>query len=270
MSNETFYKDDRLPFAEIRHTQNSGRHYKPHIHNTFSVGAIDNGGVVYDIAGVKNKLSVGALAVINPDTIHHCNPAESVERSYYMLYIDIHWCAQLQQTTFGNNEFIPAQSTIINDNELYLDYIDTLQYFQSDDFSIEKEQRLFTLVDAIFKRVITKPASRSNDYKTELIELLKHKLSVQLERDVTINALANELNENPFTLLRRFKQHVGITPHAYRINYRIAQAKQLLQTNVSIADVGLQCGFFDQSHFHKHFKAQTTVTPKEYQLNFVQ
>jgi AraC-like DNA-binding protein len=39
---------------------------------------------------------------------------------------------------------------------------------------------------------------------------------------------------------------------------------------MDIAETALECGFFDQSHFHRHFKAMTTVTPQEYRVNFVQ
>jgi AraC-like DNA-binding protein len=54
------------------------------------------------------------------------------------------------------------------------------------------------------------------------------------------------------------------------MNCRIEHARSLLQKGRTIADTALACGFFDQSHFHHHFKAMTTVTPKQYQrsLNF--
>jgi len=56
----------------------------------------------------------------------------------------------------------------------------------------------------------------------------------------------------------------------YRTNCRINQARQMLQQGRDIGETALECGFFDQSHFHRHFKAMTTVTPREYQINFVQ
>ena len=54
------------------------------------------------------------------------------------------------------------------------------------------------------------------------------------------------------------------------MNCRIDLARTLLQKGTDIGEVALVCGFFDQSHFHRHFKAMTTVTPREYQLNFIQ
>jgi len=66
------------------------------------------------------------------------------------------------------------------------------------------------------------------------------------------------------------REATGITPHAYRLNCRIELAKKFLQKGYDLSQVALECGFFDQSHFHRHFKAITTVTPKEYQVNFIQ
>ena len=85
-----------------------------------------------------------------------------------------------------------------------------------------------------------------------------------------MSQLAPKLGANPYTLLRQFKAATGVTPHAYRLNCRIELAKRLLQEGCDLSQVALECGFFDQSHFHRHFKAMTTVTPGAYQVNFVQ
>ena len=102
------------------------------------------------------------------------------------------------------------------------------------------------------------------------IEQLKQQLSTNLDQDISMSQIALKLDANPYTLLRQFKATAGITPHAYRLNCRIEHAKKLLQKRFDVSQVALECGFFDQSHFHRHFKAITTLTPKEYQINFIQ
>ena len=106
--------------------------------------------------------------------------------------------------------------------------------------------------------------------RTEKFEALKKILSADLQKDFTLDSLSEELGVNPCALIRSFKAVAGITPHAYRMNCRIEHARALLRQGVDIAETALECGFFDQSHFHRYFKAMTAVTPQEYRVNFVQ
>jgi len=269
MNKEIFYRDDALPFFECRYSQNSGKHYKSHIHSTLSIGAIDNSSVCYQVAGENALLTSGSLAIVNPNTIHQCNPIEQCTRSYHMLYIDIAWCFKIQKALFNTKIFIPCQQILLDDYDLYYQYLQTMSILMNSSFLLEKEQHLIDLIGKIFIKSISQNVTTDNNMSVQVLQL-KQQLESHLAQDITLNAIANDLSVNPFTLLRQFKRQVGITPHAYRMNHRIERAKQLLQQGEELSDVSLSCGFFDQSHLNRHFKAITAVTPKEYQVNFIQ
>lgn len=269
LSTERFFKDKNLPFLECRYTRNSGKHYKSHLHNTFSIGAIDAGEVLYTVANKSASLKLNSLAIINPEVLHSCNPLEKKDRSYYMLYIDTSWALKIQQSLFDTESFINASVIFLNDEKIYESYINTMNFFMGDGYLLEKEQMMVELLIVIFPK-ITKDKSFTCKAFSKDVEKLKKILSVNFEEDLTLDMVSKLLHVNPYTLLRHFKDEVGITPHAFRMNARVEFAKKLLQDKENISQVALDCGFFDQSHFHKHFKSITTVTPKEYQLNFIQ
>src|SRR3546814_2490382 len=51
-----------------------------------------------------------------------------------------------------------------------------------------------------------------------------------------------------------FKVSAGITPHQWLIRSRLQRAQELLlSTDLSLADIALDCGFYDQSHFSRAF-----------------
>lgn len=61
-----------------------------------------------------------------------------------------------------------------------------------------------------------------------------------------------------------FRQHMGVPPHRYISQQRIAHAQRLLRQGMAAADVADACGFYDQSHFSRHFKNVCNMTPGQY------
>lgn len=68
-----------------------------------------------------------------------------------------------------------------------------------------------------------------------------------------------------FQLVRSFTAATGLPPHAYQIQRRINLARQLLARGLPPADVAIELGFVDQSHFSRHFKRVVAVPPATYQ-----
>ena len=82
-------------------------------------------------------------------------------------------------------------------------------------------------------------------------------------RAISLDELAGLTGLSRAQFIRRFRAAFGKAPHAYLIDYRIAIARQRLSTakSVSFADLALELGFADQSHFHRHFRALTGASP---------
>lgn len=65
--------------------------------------------------------------------------------------------------------------------------------------------------------------------------------------------------------MRVFKQRLQMTPHAFVEQVRIFHASDALRrTPASVAEIALQCGFYDPSSFVKRFKRFTGTTPLHY------
>ena len=87
-----------------------------------------------------------------------------------------------------------------------------------------------------------------------------------INRNISVDDLADVLSCSKFYFLREFKKLMDITPYQYLINKRLEQAKQLLSSPQSnIAAIGLDLGFNDQAHFTRAFKNHFGVTPGQYQ-----
>lgn len=61
---------------------------------------------------------------------------------------------------------------------------------------------------------------------------------------------------------RRFIADVGVTPRNYRMHLRLERARWMIEhTDLSVTDVGLECGFGDCSHFSRAFSSRFKTSP---------
>jgi AraC-like DNA-binding protein len=82
--------------------------------------------------------------------------------------------------------------------------------------------------------------------------------------DVSLDELARLSAISPYHLVRSFQKEFGLPPHAYQIQSRLRLARKLLKRGHTISDTAQECGFHDQSHFHRHFKRANGYTPGQY------
>ena len=83
---------------------------------------------------------------------------------------------------------------------------------------------------------------------------------------VTPGALARELHLDASYAARAFRAHLGRTFGDYIRDARIARSVRRLASDpdATVADVALEAGFYDQSHFARAFKRVVGVTPRRY------
>ncbi|HLH31311.1 MAG TPA: AraC family transcriptional regulator [Terriglobia bacterium] len=86
-----------------------------------------------------------------------------------------------------------------------------------------------------------------------------------LDSDLSLEAMAAEVNLSPIYLARAFKAAVGESPHRYVLARRIERAKELLRnTEIPVVDVALSTGFSSQSHLSYWFQRYMGVSPAAY------
>lgn len=98
----------------------------------------------------------------------------------------------------------------------------------------------------------------------QLLQVLDY-INQHLNQEIKLADLATLLGMSQYHFSHLFKQSIGMAPYQYLIQQRIERAKQLLkQTDRSIIDIALECGFNSHSHLTKQFRQLTGITPKAY------
>jgi transcriptional regulator GlxA family with amidase domain len=95
---------------------------------------------------------------------------------------------------------------------------------------------------------------------TEAVTLME----ANIEEPLSTDEIAQLAGVSRRQLERLFKQYLGSLPSRYYLELRLQRARQLLRdTNHSIVQVGLMCGFSSGSHFSTAFGALFGNTPRE-------
>ncbi|EPP8764926.1 AraC family transcriptional regulator [Acinetobacter baumannii] len=265
-----FWQDRRMPYVETRRSCFGRTCYKSHSHPTFSIGAIDEGNSVFQSSfGTAQKISAGTLVIVPAHVEHSCNPMPNQAWSYQMLHLDLAWLNQLYSEfqEQGLDLHIPQHKPlIIKEESLYEAFTEMNEtLFDAQKLIFEKEQSLLhclihLLLPHFILEEIQKPQYLYKDF-LKLIDVISSS-----EAFISLEELAQRVGLSRYAIIRLFKANVGLTPHAFQINLKINQAREQLKQGVPLAELAVNLGFSDQSHFHKAFKAHTGVTPRQFQL----
>ena len=94
-------------------------------------------------------------------------------------------------------------------------------------------------------------------------------IAAHYAEDITLDQLAQLVGTSSVNFRRQFTRTFGISPGRYITTIRLNAARMLLTTTEkSVADIAVEVGFFDQSHFIKAFKRERGTTPGRYRRQF--
>jgi AraC-like DNA-binding protein len=115
------------------------------------------------------------------------------------------------------------------------------------------------------------PPATWRDVKREraLVRRVREYLDAHHAESVSLEDLARMVHLSAFHLNRVFRMEVGIPPHAYQTQVRVARGKFLISQGFAIDQAAAEVGFFDQSHFTNHFKRLLGFTPGAYRQNVI-
>jgi AraC family transcriptional regulator len=125
-----------------------------------------------------------------------------------------------------------------------------------------------TLLEAasLVRQQIHPPAVGDPDGRGRLLTWQARKVRDYIDSHITGPILVADLcaliDRSDAHFSRSFKRTFGESPHAFVIWRRLELAAQyMLQTDASLSDIALRCGFTDQAHLCKHFRQSTGHTP---------
>ncbi|MCM3729408.1 AraC family transcriptional regulator [Neobacillus cucumis] len=131
--------------------------------------------------------------------------------------------------------------------------------------SLEIYELLGNLVESTRNTFENRAANVAKAVPPEMQAVLTY-ISENYSSKITVDQLSEISNLSTYHFCRTFKKYIGTSPHQYVLNYRLIQAKnQLVETNLSIEQISMDCGFNSIGHFIKVFSQSTGgITPGKF------
>lgn len=180
----------------------------------------------------------------------YCPPGASLwrEKADGVSYISINICTK-------GDETLPLPFYLKDImNEEITPYVDLLKK-ELKQKSRHSEEFIYNVVKMLLMKVISKEESKNKDpYAIKVKDyIINH-----FKEDISLESVSKSVSLHPSYLSTVFKRREGKSITEYITDVRIANAKEMLtNTQMSVGEIGLSCGFADQYYFSRVFSHST-------------
>jgi AraC-like DNA-binding protein len=260
-----FRRLPELDQLEVLHARYSAQPLPGHSHASFAIGVIEAGAAHVQSHGAPAAAPAGNLMLLAPEEIHTFQAFEAPGWTCRMFYPSTALMRRALNELGHEAAQVRFSHITVADAELAMAVRRLTHTLLHSPSALERESRLvWTLAQIAARHTDTHIALPATMREPAAVAQLRAYLDTHYADEVTLDTLATVAHLSPFHLLRVFRDHVGVPPHAYLIQRRVRAARALLLDGHPIAEVALAVGFTDQSHLNQHFRRVIGLPPGQY------
>ncbi len=242
--------------------------YARHTHETYAIAAILEGCETFFHRGEQHYAGAGSLAVVCPEELHDGAP-HGGGFEYRTLYPSVALMCEVAEDVTGRALAHPPwfARSVVHDPELVqvLTRLHASLHAARGRVSLlEQDSRLVAFLARLIARWAVLDAPPQAGRESPAIARVRDYMEAHLADDLELADLAGVAGLSRSHFIRSFQRETGLTPHAFLTDRRFRAAKRLLERGEAPGEVATACGFFDQSHLNRIFKARMGVTPGVY------
>ena len=138
------------------------------------------------------------------------------------------------------------------------------------DYFLSLISLLQDLANSRNQRLLSTYSSRNSKFEnSEQIRKVYEYIQVNYGRKITLAEISDLVHMSPVSFNRFIKKRTGKTFIQYINDTRISYASRwLIETDLSIGEIGFKCGFNNLANFNRVFKKAKNITPSEFRMQF--
>ncbi|MFB6520558.1 helix-turn-helix domain-containing protein [Streptomyces sp. NPDC056401] len=249
--------------VEVFHARFTAHAYPMHVHDAWTLLIVDDGAVRYDLDRHSRGTPGDTVSLLPPQVPHNGSAATPHGFRKRVVYLD---------TSVLDERFIGAavDGPDLADPVLRRRVGQLHRVLAAPGDEFEAESRLALIGERL--RTLLRPRLElpgAGDASPPglgigLARSLRELLDERAAGGLSLEEAAGLLQAHPAHLVRAFSGAFGIAPHQYLVSRRVSLARRLLLDGRPAAEVAVAAGFYDQSHFTRHFKRVVGTTPGRY------
>ena len=230
----------------------TARRWEPHTHWKAFFALLLRGRYVEDFG--RTSLEYAPLDLgFHPESTEHTDRIATGHTRFFLIEIDETWVRRARE--LGGDAALAPRMCSGRSHALALRlYRD---FASGDGLPADTETLVFELLGGLLPR--------RGRPRPPWLETAIEALRCEYPRRLTLAELARQLRLHPVYLSRAFRDHTGSSFSRCATEARVRYAaRRLGDPAASLAEIALDAGFTDQSHFTRVFKRETGTTPGAY------
>lgn len=249
-------KKNRLTIYEHENVEilycNSSHELPLHSHESFCVGLVTEGEVIFRIQDQESSLKRGMLFLIPSNTGVKILPVKKYRYITICIKNELrNPFFKLQYDRFFLN--LPDIDDFLNPCHDYMWYKDT--------------DKLIADILQLIKPLLCVDSLKMHHQVSEPIQKAIRYLKEHANEKFDLEILARESFVSKYHLVRQFKKEMGVSPHQYYIQTKLRIVKENILENKTVAEIATELNFSDQSHLCRQFKQLMGVSLQDYKRN---
>ena len=253
-----------LAGVEVLHVRNSTRRWR-WSHHTYTACTNVRAGSDVVYRGRVREVWDSSTLFMEPGEVH-CTPRVRLPQAFGVLFFEP-WLFVAAAAELGALGSAPHWREAHSVDPVTFAALDSLHHaLAAHTTTLERQTRLARCLRVLLSGHLERRATDRDPAPAghPAVRRAREYLAAHYAEDVTLDALAREAYVSKYHLARLFCAEVGIPPHAYLTELRVAAARCLIADGCSIADAAYHVGFAAQTHLHRHFVRSCGVTPGRY------
>lgn len=235
--------------------------YATHRHDTYTVALTECGVQEFGYRGAVHRSLAGQVVLLHPDEPHDGRAGSDAGFGYRTLYVEPAVLLQALRSIDAKVRTLPFAATPVHDDAELARVL--AGAFEGPMEPLRAQSLVWRVALALCRANGGTPAApRTLDLPA--LRRTGEFLAAHCTRVVRAEELEALSGLTRFALCAQFRHCFGTTPHRYLLMRRLDAVRLRLQRGEHLSVLALECGFADQAHMTRTFKACVGLTPRQF------